>query len=256
MRDPLAVLLLTTISTAAFHTLIPDHWLPFVLVARTEGWDTRRTALMTAGSALLHVLFSIGLGIAALGVGRGASNAVGFGESIGRLSSVLLIIFGAAYALWFLARGGHQHSFGMHPHHAPGTAHTSSTPHPHDLEDSAGIGSSRAVAVAGVPNVRPDAVAATRRGTLSGLSLAGIVGMNPCVLVIPYICVAGSMGTAPLLMVAGAFAVSTVVSMMGVTLIGLKGTARLESPFLMRYGEVVSGSLIALTGLVLMLSGW
>jgi len=40
-----------------------------------------------------------------------------------------------------------------------------------------------------------------------------------------------------------------------VTLLGLKGTARFESPFLMRYGEFVSGCLIALTGLVVMLVG-
>ena len=32
-----SLLLLTAAATAAFHTLIPDHWLPFVLVGRARG---------------------------------------------------------------------------------------------------------------------------------------------------------------------------------------------------------------------------
>jgi len=254
VQDPLAILVATTISTAAFHTLIPDHWLPFVLVARTEGWDARRTVMMTAGSALLHVLFSIGLGVAALGVGRGAEAMVGLGESIERVSGAVLILFGSAYAGWFYFRGGHQHSFGMHPHHVPGMAHSHATPHPHDLDGSAEVEGHPVIAVAGREPLHAEAPAA-RRGVLSGLSLAGIVGFNPCVLLIPYLYIAGSMGTAALLTVAGAFAVSTVACMVGVVMIGLRGTARIESPFLMKYGEVVSGALIALTGLVVMISG-
>jgi hypothetical protein len=41
--------------------------------------------------------------------------------------------------------------------------------------------------------------------------------------------------------------------MVGAVLIGHRGTARLTSPFLTRYGEALSGGLIALTGLAVML---
>jgi nickel/cobalt exporter len=254
VRDPLAVLLLTTITTAAFHTLIPDHWLPFVLVSRTERWDKRKTAMMTAGSALLHVLFSIGLGMAALGVGRGAETVAGVGHSIERLSAGLMVLFGVAYAFWFSFKGGHQHSFGVHPHHLAGSPHPPSMAHPHDLSDGDVLGGQTVAAMAGGERAHHGAVAAGR-GRLSGIALAGIVGFNPCVLLIPYIYVAGSMGAAALIAVALSFAVSTVVCMVGVVMIGLRGTARLESRFLTRYGEVVSGALIAVTGLVVMLSG-
>lgn len=241
MIRPVALLVLTTIVTAGFHTLIPDHWLPFVLVARSQEWETRRTVALTAASASLHVCLSIAIGLGAHLLGRGAEAAVGVGESISRISALLLIVFGTVYAAWFFFKGGHQHSFGMHPHHSPVPAHAAATPHPHDLSLN--------------PH-HPGAPVAHAGGVRTGgISLALIVGFNPCVLVIPYIYLAGTMGPSVLALVAAAFAVSTIGCLVAIVLLGLRGTARLESPFLMRYGEAVSGALIAVTGLVVMLSG-
>lgn len=241
MTESLAVLVAATVSTAVVHTLIPDHWLPFVLVARSRKWETRVTLLLTAGSALLHVSVSVGLGLAARFVGHGAETAVGLGESIERWAGGILVVFGLAYAGWFLRRGGHQHHFGMHPHHEPGVAHPPSNRHPHDLAPSA----------AGAPGGN----APPRNGIRSGLALAAIVGFNPCVLVIPYIYLAGAMGTLPLALVSAAFAISTIACMVVLAMLGLKGTARLESTFLVRYGEAVSGGLIAVTGLAILIVG-
>jgi ABC-type nickel/cobalt efflux system permease component RcnA len=270
VTEPLAVLTVTTVTTAAFHTLIPDHWLPFVLVARAERWDARRAATLTAMSASLHVSVSIGLALAALLMGRGAEAVIGGGEAIGRISALLLVVFGAGYALWFWFRGGHQHSFGLHPHHEAAVHDPPASPHPHDLppEETAEHASLKGHAMAAaVPGAAGAAIAAgaqapdrargavTRRGRLSGLALTGIVGLNPCLLLIPYVYLAGSMGTGALVAIAAAFALSTIACMVGVVMIGLKGTARLESPFLMRYGEVVSGAIIAATGLVIAFMG-
>ncbi len=213
-------LVATTIITAVVHTLIPDHWLPFVLVSRAERWSPRRTISVTAASALLHVVVSIALGILIVVLGRGAGQAVmGFAEEIESMTGWLLVIFGLAYMGWFLLRGGHVHSFGMHPHHAP--------------DD-------------------PDPPATERRA-LTGYALAFIVGFNPCILVVPIVYGAARLGRLTLLAVALAFAVTTVITMVGATLIGHHGTSRLTSPFLTRYGEALSGGLIALTGLALML---
>jgi hypothetical protein len=72
--------------------------------------------------------------------------------------------------------------------------------------------------------------------------------------VIPCLYGAAQMSTLTLMAVALAFAVSTIGSMVAVTLLGLKGTARLTSPFLTRYGEAFSGALIALVGLAVLLA--
>lgn len=244
MTDPLAVLVATTVTTAILHTLIPDHWLPFILVARSEGWSMRRTLALTVGSAALHVVVSLGLGFAAQALGRGAEAAVGIGERIEHFSAVFLILFGVLYAGWFLLRGGHHHSFGIHPHHEPGDEHSHGTPHPHDLAGHASGGGGAA---------RSGTNPARRAGLQSGFALAAIVGFNPCVLIVPYIYLAGSMGASALASVSLSFALSTVLCTVGVVILGLKGTARLESRFLIRYGEALSGGLIALTGLLVLL---
>jgi len=93
-----ALLLTTAAATAAFHTLIPDHWLPFVLVGRARGWSARTTAFVSGLSALVHTLLSIGLGIAALAIGQAAARVIG--ESLERSSGVLLVVFGVEYAAW------------------------------------------------------------------------------------------------------------------------------------------------------------
>ena len=240
MNESLAVLVMTTMTTAVFHTLIPDHWLPFVLVARSQGWKTQKTLSLTAASATLHALISVALGLIAHLAGRGAEAAAGFGESIERLSGWMLVGFGLVYALWFLTKGGHQHSFGMHPHHEPHQEHPPAALHPHDLL-------AESVADGGSQGGR-----ARRRG---GLALAAIVGFNPCLLVIPYIYLAGTMGITALVVVALSFSLATISCMVGVTLLGLRGTVRLESAFLMRYGEVVSGALIVLTGTIVLIAG-
>lgn len=218
-------LVLTTILTALVHTLIPDHWLPFVLVSRAEGWSAKRTVMLTAISASMHVCVSIGLGLAIVLAGRGAELAVtGLADRLGSLSGLMLMLFGAAYTAWFLFRGGHVHSFGVHPHH-----------NPHDAE--------------------PPAAEVTGLRAISGYALTFVVGFNPCILVIPCIYGAASLGYLTLAAVALAFGLSTIISMVVVTLAGLHGTSRLTSPFLTRYGEAISGTLIALTGLVVLLAG-
>jgi nickel/cobalt transporter (NicO) family protein len=219
-----ALLVITTIVTALVHTLIPDHWLPFVLVSRAESWSVQRTVVLTAAAGVLHVSISIALGLGVVMAGRGAEMAVtGLAERLGSLAGWLLVVFGGVYMLWFLMRGGHVHSFGMHPHH-----------NPRDPEPGLLTG---------------------RLKVVSGYALTFIVGFNPCILVIPTVYMAAQVSPLTLAAVAGAFAVSTVASMVAVTLLGLRGTARITSPFLTRYGEAFSGGLIALTGLAVLLAG-
>ena len=121
-------------------------------------------------------------------------------------------------------KDGHVHSFGIHPHH-----------NPQDPEPPRTLG--------------------VRLKDLSGYTLTFVVGFNPCILVIPCIYGAAQINGLTLLAVTLAFAVSTVVSMVAVTMLGRRGTLRLTSPFLTRYGEALSGGIIALTGIVLLLAG-
>src|SRR4029453_2546949 len=112
----LSLLFLTSVATALFHTLIPAHWLPFVLIGRARGWSLGTTAAVSGISALLHTGLSIVLALVALAIGLRTAHAGGV--MLERASGVLLLAFGGIYALWAWRKGGHFHPGGalLHGH--------------------------------------------------------------------------------------------------------------------------------------------
>ena len=99
MFEPSQFALLTTaLATSLLHTLIPDHWLPFVLIGRARRWSVGRTALISGFSGLVHTLGSLMLGGIAWLIGIGAADALG--ETMERASLWLLIGFGGPVAAY------------------------------------------------------------------------------------------------------------------------------------------------------------
>jgi len=231
-----SLLLLTAAATAAFHTLIPDHWLPFVLVGRARHWSARTTAAVSGLSALVHTLLSVALGVAALWLGQSVAHA--FGEQLERGSGVLLVLFGSAYALWAWRKGGHFHPGGGLLHdrgegaHCDGHEGPAATEHLHYHADDAWIG----------PEAGKGAVA-----------LALIVGLNPCVLVLPIMVATANRGAGALALVTAAYSITTIALMVGLSVVGVAGARRLPVPPVARHMETASGLLIATVGLVFLL---
>ncbi|MDQ6930039.1 MAG: hypothetical protein M3126_05170 [Candidatus Eremiobacteraeota bacterium] len=86
----------TVAAVGVLHTMVPDHWLPISIYARSAGWSKRRTAYAAAGAGLGHTLSTLALGLVVwLG---GVLAAQRYGHLISALSSGALIAFG----LWIL----------------------------------------------------------------------------------------------------------------------------------------------------------
>jgi putative Mn2+ efflux pump MntP len=238
VRETTYLLIATAGFTALFHTLIPDHWLPFVLVARSQGWSLRKTFWTTLLSAAFHVTLSLGLGVLALFLGREFTAAIG--ERIERFAGFGLLFFGLVYTLFFLTGSGkHQHYFPGHGGH-------------HPLEDYHGTGE-EAGGASSADGPSPRHILSRHLGDhpLSALTLAAVVGLNPCVLAIPLMMATVADGLWSLLAVASSFAVTSIVVLVSASLLGYQGMRRLNLDFLNRYGEVVSGLLIAALGLLI-----
>lgn len=118
-------LCLSAVTVACLHTLLgPDHYLPFVAMARARSWTERKTLIITLLCGLGHIAGSVVLGLVgiALGVGLFSLNAL---ESLrGQLAGWMLIAFGLTYTVWGLRR-----AFRNKPHthwhaHPDGTVHT------------------------------------------------------------------------------------------------------------------------------------
>jgi len=230
----LTTLLTTALLTSLFHTLIPDHWLPFVLIGRARGWSAATTAAVSGLSAAVHAVLSVALGVAALGVGQASARLVG--ETLEHAGGVLLVAFGLIYALWAWRKRGHFHPGGRLFHHDErGCGGQEGDAHPEHLHYHADEG-----------------LIAGRAGP-GALLLALIVGANPCVLVLPLMMSTASEGPAATAMVTAAYVVPTVALMVGLSVGGVVSARRVRLPLAARYMELASGVLIALTGAVFML---
>jgi len=105
-------------SVALVHTVLgPDHYLPFVALARARHWSTRRTLALTSICGAGHVLASLALGGLGVGLGLALSRAERLESVRGGIAAWALILFGAIYSAWGVRRalghGEHRHETGQ-----------------------------------------------------------------------------------------------------------------------------------------------
>jgi len=143
MSQELSILALSAATIAFFHTLLgPDHYLPFIAMARAQGWSLARTATITALCGAGHILGSILLGAAGIALGLATSFFEPLDEIRGSLAAWAFMSFGLVYLAWGLRQarrtGPHSHA---HPHlggHVHAHRHTHGGEHVHVHEDGAG----------------------------------------------------------------------------------------------------------------------
>ncbi|MEW5945907.1 MAG: hypothetical protein AB1742_06880 [bacterium] len=93
------------IALSIVHALMPDHWLPLAMIARTERWNRAETTLITAAVALPHVLSTVAVGTA---VGLAGYTLSATHEAAMRTAAPLaLVVVGAAYVYLDFAKKGH-----------------------------------------------------------------------------------------------------------------------------------------------------
>jgi hypothetical protein len=216
MNDGLTVTLALTAATiGALHSVAPDHWVPFAAVARARSWPAGRTARVTFLCGFGHVTVSVLLGLAALISGREVLEA--FGRRLEAVAGLLLVAFGAGYALWGLRRAAGQRLHG-HAH-----AHYD---HVHD----------------------PSSVTA--------LSLFLLFCADPCVAVIPILLAAAPLGWARAAGVVTVYEAATIGAMLALVLPARAGARVLHARWLDRWGDALAGGLIAGAGVAAMALGW
>jgi len=124
MNQQTVILLLSALSVGVIHTLLgPDHYLPFIVLARARGWSITKTVIITTLCGIGHVLSAVLLGVVAISIGI-TLGKLDFIETFrGEIAAWLLIGFGFTYFVWSVhavirKKYGHFHV------HADCTAHT------------------------------------------------------------------------------------------------------------------------------------
>ena len=108
MASPLFISILATGFAVAFlHGALPNHWLPFVLVGRRQGWAAGKTLAITAAAGLCHAMITMALGLVLVATGMAVGDQLG--PALPYVAGGILMALG----LYYLARnargGGHLH---------------------------------------------------------------------------------------------------------------------------------------------------
>jgi sulfite exporter TauE/SafE len=105
MSDDLVLLTATAATIGLVHTLLgPDHYLPFVVLAKARSWSVSRTAVVTAACGVGHVAGSVVLGTIGIAFGVAIARLEWLESARGNLAAWLLIAFGLVYTAWGLQR--------------------------------------------------------------------------------------------------------------------------------------------------------
>src|SRR5215207_8342058 len=109
MQTEIEILILAAIAISFLHTITgPDHYLPFLALAKARGWSVGKTIGWTIICGCGHVWSSVLLGLGGAGIGWSLSK-LNWMESVrGGLAGWTLLGFGLIYSMWGLIKAGKQ----------------------------------------------------------------------------------------------------------------------------------------------------
>lgn len=253
----LAVLAFGAASIGVVHTLLgPDHYLPFVALARTRRWSTAKTMVVTAACGMGHVLSSVAIGAIGIAAGTALDVLVNVESVRGSIAAWLLLVVGVAYMAWGVRRA-RRASAHAHLHvHADGTLHTHAHDHklaPHAHVGGARLGPSAALTFEPLPAPREHPVVSA---TPWALFLVFVLG--PCEPLIPVLMYpAAHASWVAIGVVCVVFATATIATMLAVVLAVLGGLEALgdKAHGLERWSHAVAGATLSLCALMILLLG-
>lgn len=240
----LGVLLASAASIGIIHTAIgPDHYLPFIVLGKAEGWTLRKTLFWTAVCGVGHVLSSVVLGAIGIALGWAVGGMEAFEGYRGDIAAYALLGFGALYGIWGLWRGRRGH---RHAHiHADGTVHT----HGHDHAKEPAAGHEQAA-----HEDNEHAAAHRRRRTFWALFIVFVLG--PCEPLIPLLMVpAAAHSVGGVVLVTTTFCVLTVGMMVAIVALGYTGLKLIRLAPLERWSHALAGFAIVASGLAIKVLG-
>ena len=228
----LAALIVAAILTGMIHTAAgPDHYLPFVAIARSRHYGLAKTLLWTLICGIGHVGSALLLAaLFLLFAGLLSEAHLEFIEAWrGDIAAYAMIGMGAAVLLHSLHRRlknrRHAHSH-VNPDGSVYT-HTHSHAELHDDE----------------------------KGKLSYWVVFIIFVLGPCEALLPLLTASAVLGTFSVILVALVFSLVTIATMMVLVTLGLSGINALKMPWIERFAPEIAGFTVMFCGLAIVCLG-
>lgn len=231
------LLLVTAVTLGFLHTILgPDHYVPFIAMARARRWSLLKTAVITTVCGIGHVGSSVLLGMLGVALGLGVERLEIFESARGGWAAWALIMFGLAYFIYGVhyAVKGKKHSH-LHVHadgewHEHDHAHSGGHAHVHDQKQTVSL----------VP-----------------WALFVVFILGPCEVLIPMLMYpAAKHSFSGMMLVAVAFGLATIGTMLGAVILGAYGLRLVPFDRLQQYSHAIAGFVIFSCGCGVQFLGW
>lgn len=230
MSSEITILALTAASIGFIHTLFgPDHYLPFIVLAKSRKWSYKKTGFITFLCGLGHVGSSIIIGMIGVAFGIGVHKLENLEGGRGGLVGWLFIVFGLVYFIWGIRQAvlnkphSHLHLHKGNVEHKHFHEHVDEHTHIHGNKK--------------LPKMTP-------------WILFLIFVLGPCEPLIPILMYpAADINISGLILVTSVFAIVTILTMLAVVFVALRGINLIPLGKAERYTHVFAGAMILLSGI-------
>ncbi|QHV94198.1 hypothetical protein [Spirosoma endbachense] len=233
MSHETQLLVLTSITVAFLHTATgPDHYLPFLALAKARSWSLPRTIGWTIVCGCGHVWSSVLLGLGGAALGWSVAKINWFESIRGGIAGWALLGFGLIYSVWGLFRA------------------YQNRPHKHfDLQDNGELY---------VYEHKHDlAVSPQNRYKVTPWVMFLIFVLGPCEPMIPLLYFpAAQQSWSGMLLLIGTYTVFTLATMTSLVLLGYYGISLLKTEQLERYMHALAGLTITICGAGMVFLEW
>ena len=202
------------------HAVLPDHWVPLAVVARTQRYPIAKVARLSSLAGVAHVLVSIVLGAVVILIGLQFRSSIEHAQDA--IVGSLLIATGVGFLILELTGHGHQHP---HPHDDD---HVHDDNHPQDHEHGA------------------------RHGLLAVMVPFGAAA-SPDLTILPVFLAATTAGAGVAIGSVLVFGVVTIVTIVALTLVATVGGYQIRGGWLDRFGNLFTAVILIVIGVLVLL---
>jgi nickel/cobalt transporter (NicO) family protein len=252
MQHDIIMLILAAIPVGFLHTLMgPDHYVPFIAMAKARNWTLPKTTLITTLCGIGHVLSAAILGIIGIGLNITFSKFSFIETWRGEIAAWLLISFGLLYCAWGIRSAiknkqhSHKHTHFFHKHVDLNVSYEHEHKHNHSGEHFHPHTHNCTHANKNLTNNHQH-----NKKELTPWILFIVFILGPCEPLIPLMMYPAIKGTMLyVVLVSLGFGIATIATMLLAVFTSLYGVHFIKLNFWQRYGSITAGAIICCLGL-------
>ena len=220
---------------AVGHAILPDHWVPLAVLARTRRYGLGRVARLSSAAAVAHVAVSLLLGALIIIIGLQFRSVVEHAQNL--VIGGLLVATGVVFAGVELVGGGHRHDHIGHADPAP--------------DPESGLPHARSAAAG------PDHFPGDESGSLARIASVVVpfgAAASPDLTILPVFLAATAAGVAASVGALAVFSLVTIATIVGLTVSATFGGFQVRGAWLDQWGNAATALVLIVVG-VLVLAG-